>query len=69
MQHNDLNDCLIQSDIGKLNEEPEPENVPDGVLTALIIEFSLPTCVYATMALRELMKLDTSVGKFKMSRA
>lgn len=52
---------MILSDVEKLEGTPEPEDVLDGKFTALILEFQLPSSVYATMLLRELMKVDTSV--------
>ena len=34
----------------------------DGSLKALKVEFSLPPSSYATVAIRELLKMDTSAG-------
>lgn len=40
----------------------------DGTFTALIIDFGLSSCCYATMALRELMKINTSWDGQKLSK-
>lgn len=62
MKYNTENDTLIRSDLEELRGEPEPQNIVDGSQKALIVEFSLPSSSYATMALREILKCDTSVG-------
>lgn len=53
---------LILSDYSKMFNDPEPEDDPAGDSLALILDFVLPPSSYATMALREVMKCDTSVG-------
>lgn len=62
MKYNTENDTLIRSDIEELNGETEPISIKDGSQKALILEFSLPSSSYATMALREILKCDTSVA-------
>lgn len=62
MKYNDESDTLIRSDIEELNGEMEPASIEDGKQIALILEFSLPSSSYATMALREILKCDTSVA-------
>lgn len=62
MNYNDECDTLIRSDIEKLNGETEPISIENGKQKALILEFSLPSSSYATMALREILKCDTSVA-------
>lgn len=53
---------LIASDIEELKGvKPDPEE-SDGGQKALILDFSLPSSAYATMALREVLKTDTSVA-------
>lgn len=53
---------LILSDCSKIFNDPEPKDDPAGENLSLIIDFILPPSAYATMALREIMKCDTSVG-------
>jgi len=53
---------LILSDYSKIFNDPEPKDDPAGENLSLIIDFILPPSAYATMALREIMKCDTSVG-------
>lgn len=53
---------LILSDYSKIFKDPEPEDDSEGENLSLIIDFVLPSSAYATMALREVMKCDTSVG-------
>lgn len=63
-------DELINSDYSKMVNDPEIESKPDGELTALVLNFVLPQSTYATMLLRELLKLDTSVEtQIKMQKA
>lgn len=62
MKYNSENDTLIRSDIEELRGENEPAAIPDGCQKALIVEFTLPSSSYATMALREILKCDTSVA-------
>lgn len=62
MQYNDENDTLIRSDIEELNGEADAKSIENGKQKALILEFSLPSSSYATMALREILKSDTSVA-------
>lgn len=59
--HNDT-DTLLRSDVEEVRGEPEPKSADDGHQKALVVEFSLPSSSYATMALREVLKCDTSVG-------
>ncbi|XP_047515423.1 pseudouridylate synthase 7 homolog [Pieris napi] len=51
---------LLLSDLDLLKGRPEPANVDDGKYKALLVDMTLPTSCYATMALRELLRVDTS---------
>lgn len=62
MQYNSDTDALIQSDLEEIRKEKPIVSVDDGQFTALVLEFSLPSSTYATMALREILKSDTSVA-------
>lgn len=62
MRYNSDTDALIQSDLEEIRKEQPPASVDDGQFTALVLEFTLPSSTYATMALREILKSDTSVA-------
>lgn len=55
-------DTLIRSDVEEIRGETEPKTIENGSQKALILEFNLPSSSYATMALREILKCDTSVA-------
>ncbi|XP_062928239.1 pseudouridylate synthase 7 homolog [Mobula hypostoma] len=52
---------LVQTDVEKLEGVPLPESSKDGKFKALKMDFSLPPSTYATMAIREVLKMDTSI--------
>ncbi|XP_077301838.1 pseudouridine synthase 7 isoform X2 [Arctopsyche grandis] len=60
MRYSDPVADLISSDLDELRRRDTVKNVPDGKFKALILEFNLSASTYATMALRELLKQDTS---------
>lgn len=62
MRYKTDTDALIQSDLEEIRKEKPPASVDDGPFTALVLEFTLPSSTYATMALREILKSDTSVA-------
>lgn len=53
-------DILILSDYEKLRNLPDPVSVEGAPFQALLLDFRLPSSSYATMALREILKVDTS---------
>ncbi|XP_058719543.1 pseudouridylate synthase 7 homolog isoform X4 [Poecile atricapillus] len=52
---------LFTTDLDKLEGKPLPLLPVDGKFRALKMEFSLPPSTYATMAIREVLKMDTSI--------
>lgn len=60
LRYTDPDVSLAQSDEDKLLDFDPPAVVEDGKFTALQIHLTLGTAAYATMALREITKTDTS---------
>ncbi|TRY56943.1 hypothetical protein DNTS_023878 [Danionella cerebrum] len=52
---------LIHTDVEKLEKTPAPVYPKEGKQWALRMDFSLPSSAYATMAVREVLKMDTSI--------
>ncbi|KAJ8262347.1 hypothetical protein GJAV_G00165410 [Gymnothorax javanicus] len=52
---------LVHTDLEKLENKPAPIFLKEGRYRALKMEFSLPSSTYATMAIREVLKMDTSI--------
>lgn len=59
INYEDADESLILSDIEKFKKDPEPKS--SGSKTALILDLFLPLSTYATMALREILKLDPAL--------
>lgn len=55
-------DSLIQSDLEEMRGHAKIESNENGPLKALVVDFCLPSSAYATMALREILKTDTSAA-------
>lgn len=62
VRYNTEEDTLIRSDVEELRGENQALDIDGGKQKALIIAFNLPSSCYATMALREILKCDTSVA-------
>ncbi|KYM77823.1 Pseudouridylate synthase 7 like protein [Atta colombica] len=60
MHYENKHDDLILSDIDEMRKHTSPQDKPNGKNKALIIEMCLKSSSYATMALREILKNDTS---------
>ncbi|KAJ8874721.1 hypothetical protein PR048_025587 [Dryococelus australis] len=62
LRYSSPDDTLILSDVEQLRLVETPRDNPDGEYKALVVEFMLPPSCYATMALRQVMRQDTSAG-------
>nr|XP_034182885.1 pseudouridylate synthase 7 homolog [Osmia lignaria] len=60
MHYKEKHSDLIMCDIDEMRKSTAPKDEPEGQYKALIIEMSLKSSTYATMALREILKYDTS---------
>ncbi len=60
LRYTDPDVSLAQSDEDKILGFPPPASVDDGKFLALQINLQLGTAAYATMALREVTKTETS---------
>ncbi|XP_053602375.1 pseudouridylate synthase 7 homolog [Plodia interpunctella] len=60
VRYSDAGADLLRSDWDELNQRQLHGIIPDGKYKALLLTMSLPASCYATMALRELLKVDTS---------
>ncbi|KAF5274877.1 hypothetical protein FQA39_LY07059 [Lamprigera yunnana] len=63
IRYNHPNDTLIRSDYEELIGQEEPMGNPEGQYKGLVLDFCLDSSCYATMVLRELLKLDTSISE------
>lgn len=61
VQYDDPRVPLVHTDLEKLENKPAPVYLTEGKYCALKMEFSLPSSTYATMAVREVLKMDTSI--------
>uniref|UniRef100_A0A4W2DII3 Pseudouridylate synthase 7 homolog n=1 Tax=Bos indicus x Bos taurus TaxID=30522 RepID=A0A4W2DII3_BOBOX len=52
---------LFNTDVDNLEGRPPPVFASEGKYRALKMDFSLPPSTYATMAIREVLKMDTSI--------
>ncbi|KAI9343611.1 pseudouridine synthase [Obelidium mucronatum] len=62
MRYDDPQYPLSLTDLDRINGVPEPVSVPDGSRLGVVVEFTLETSSYATMALREILRFDTGAG-------
>ncbi|KAJ3025227.1 UNVERIFIED_CONTAM: hypothetical protein HDU68_007344 [Siphonaria sp. JEL0065] len=62
LRYDDPNYPLSMTDLDRINGVPEPISIPDGKRLGVVVEFTLETSSYATMALREILRSDTGAG-------
>ncbi|KAG2225854.1 hypothetical protein INT45_007098 [Circinella minor] len=65
IRYNDPETSLCNTDVDRINSKPEPQNIEDGKYLGLQMNFTLKTSQYATMALREVLRDDTSSSNQK----
>ncbi|XP_061825352.2 pseudouridylate synthase 7 homolog [Nerophis lumbriciformis] len=63
IDYDDPKISLVHTDLEKMEKKAAPVFNKEGKYRALRLEFSLPPSTYATMAIREVLKLDTSIKK------
>eukprot|EP00047_Mylnosiga_fluctuans_P005870 m.243244 g.243244 ORF g.243244 m.243244 type:complete len:621 (-) comp14197_c0_seq1:211-2073(-) len=63
MQYDDFTIPLTRSDFEVLDGAPEPVSVEGGKLRAVVLSMTLDPSTYATMALREAMRIPTDAGQ------
>uniref|UniRef100_A0A8C8U4C9 Pseudouridylate synthase 7 n=1 Tax=Peromyscus maniculatus bairdii TaxID=230844 RepID=A0A8C8U4C9_PERMB len=61
--YNDPKIPLFNTDVDNLEGKPPPIFASEGKYRALKMDFSLPPSTYATMAIREVLKMDTTLGR------
>merc|ERR1712150_138970 len=66
IQYSDPNQNLTLSDLDVLKQKKEIQSTEDGSYHALVLEMSLRSSMYATMAIREFTRMDT--GKTYQSK-
>merc|ERR1719367_659953 len=59
IQYSDPNQNLTLSDLDVLKQKEAIQSTPDGNYNALVLEMSLRSSMYATMAIREFTRMDT----------
>ncbi|XP_057379567.1 pseudouridylate synthase 7 homolog [Daphnia carinata] len=59
IRYNNPTETLVWSDMDRLRKKEKPNLIENGAFLGLVIEFDLLSSVYATMALRELTKMDS----------
>ncbi|KAG0221126.1 pseudouridine synthase [Mortierella sp. GBAus27b] len=62
VRYNEANVPLTLTDLEKMENKPKPEGISDGKYLALILNLTLRSSQYATMAIREVCKQDTTAA-------
>ncbi|KAF9436829.1 multisubstrate pseudouridine synthase 7 [Entomortierella beljakovae] len=62
LRYDEANLPLTLTDLDKLENKSKPESIPNGKYLALILHLTLGSSQYATMAIREVCKQDTSAS-------
>ena len=62
VRYNDANKDLLVSDFEEMHGKTNAKSLENGKHLAIVLELCLPSSTYATMALREAMKIDMGKG-------